>query len=137
MIGGEDMILLLTTIAGGTMGGALVGLIQFLIQRKDEKDGKYADILSAISKLSTEVQDIRHDNRERDAVLARTHILRFNDELYNNIHHTREYFDQTLDDIKTYEKFCEENPEFANGRTEQAAKYIRDEYERLYKERKL
>ena len=131
------MILLLTTIAGGTMGGALVGLIQFLIQRHDEKDGKYADILSAISKLSTEVRDIRHDQRERDAVLARTHILRFNDELYNNVHHTREYFDQTLDDIKTYEKFCEDNPEFANGRTEQASKYIRDEYERLYKERKL
>lgn len=131
------MILLLTTIAGGTMGGALVGLIQFLIQRKDEKDGKYAGITDAITKLTAEVQDIRHDQRERDAVLARTHILRFNDELYNGIHHTREYFDQTIDDIKTYEKFCEENPEFANGRTEQASVFIRDEYERLYKERKL
>lgn len=131
------MILLLTTIAGGTMGGALVGLIQFLIQRKDEKDGKYAGILDAITKLTAEVQDIRHDQRERDAVLARTHILRFNDELYNGIHHSREYFDQTIDDIKTYEKFCEQNPEFANGRTEQAAFFVRDEYERLYKERKL
>lgn len=137
MIGGDDMILLLTTIAGGTMGGALVGLIQFLIQRKDEKDGKYADILDAITKLTAEVQDIRHDQRERDAVLARTHILRFNDELYNGIHHSREYFDQTIDDIKTYEKFCEDNPEFANGRTEQAAVFVRDEYKRLYKERKL
>lgn len=134
---GEDMILLLTTIAGGTMGGALVGLIQFLIQRKDEKDGKYAGILNAITKLTAEVQDIRHDQRERDAVLARTHILRFNDELYNNIHHTREYFDQTIDDIKTYNKFCEENPEFANGRTEQAAEFIRNEYERIYRERKF
>lgn len=131
------MILLLTTIAGGTMGGALVGLIQFLIQRKDEKDGKYAGILDAITKLTAEVQDIRHDQRERDAVLARTHILRFNDELYNGIHHSREYFDQTIDDIKTYEKFCEESPEFANGRTEQAAAFVRAEYERLYKERKL
>lgn len=131
------MILLLTTIAGGTMGGALVGLIQFLIQRKDEKDGKYAGITDAITKLTEEVQDIRHDQRERDAVLARTHILRFNDELYNGIHHTREYFDQTIDDIKTYENFCEENPEFANGRTEQASVFIRDEYERLYKERNL
>ena len=131
------MILLLTTIAGGTMGGALVGLVQFLIQRKDEKDGKYAGILDAITKLTAEVQDIRHDQRERDAVLARTHILRFNDELYNGIHHTREYFDQTIDDIKNYEKFCEENPEFANGRTEQAARFIMDAYERLYKERKL
>lgn len=131
------MILLLTTIAGGTMGGALVGLIQFLIQRHDEKDGRYADILQAISKLSTEVQDIRHDQMERDAVLARTHILRFNDELYNGVHHTREYFDQTLDDIKTYNKFCAENKEFANGRTEQAAQFIKDEYERLYKEHKL
>lgn len=131
------MILLLTTIAGGAMGGALIGLIQFLIQRKDEKDGKYAGILDAITKMTAEVQDIRHDQRERDAVLARTHILRFNDELYNGLHHTREYFDQIIDDIKIYEKFCEENPEFTNGRTEQAARLIRDAYEKLYKERKL
>lgn len=131
------MILLLTTIAGGAMGGALIGLIQFLIQRKDEKDGKYAGILDAITKMTAEVQDIRHDQRERDAVLARTHILRFNDELYNGLHHTREYFDQIIDDIKIYEKFCKENPEFTNGRTEQAARFVRNEYERLYKERKL
>lgn len=137
MNGGEDMIMLLTTIAGGAMGGALIGLIQFLIQRKDAKADKHDDVMNAINKLTEEVQDIRHDQRERDAVLARTHILRFNDELYNGIHHTREYFDQTIDDIKTYEKFCEENPEFSNGRTEQASVFIRDEYERLYKERKL
>ena len=131
------MILLLTTIAGGTMGGALVGLIQFLIQRRDEKNGRYKAVLDAIAKLSDEVADIRHDQQQRDAVLARTHILRFNDELYNNVHHTSEYFDQTLDDIKTYEQFCKDNPKFANGRTEQAAQFIRDEYDRLYKERKL
>ena len=130
-------ITLLYTIAGGTMGAALISLLQFLITRHDNKKGKNREILNAITKLSEEVQDIRHDQRERDAVLARTHILRFNDELYNGVHHTREYFDQTIDDIKTYDRFCSENPEFANGRTEQAAQFIRKEYERLYEERKL
>ena len=114
-----------------------MGFVQFLISRKDAKDDKESTILSEIKTLSGKVEQIEKSLDERDAVLARTHILRFKDELYNGIHHSAEYFEQTLDDIQTYDQFCSDHPKFANGRTKAAAEYIRQEYDRLFKEHKL
>ena len=68
---------------------------------------------------------------------ARTRILRFTDELYNNVMHTREYFEQILDDTEYYNKYCDDHPDFRNGRTKNACEYINSEYIRLFKEHKL
>lgn len=127
----------LTTIISVMIGGGILGFVQFLITRKDSKQDKESAILSEIKTLSGRVERIENSLDERDAVLARTHILRFQDELYNNVKHSKEYFEQTLDDIQTYNQFCNDNPKFANGRTKAAAKFIQDEYDRLFKEHKL
>ena len=128
-----------TTIFSVLIGGGILGFIQFLITRKDNRNDKENDILSAIKTLSGRVEKIEASLDERDAVLARTHILRFKDEIYFNgaDSHSMEYYEQTLDDIQTYDRFCAENPRFANGRTKAAAEYIREEYDRLFKEHKL
>ena len=127
----------ITTIISVLIGGGILGFVQFLISRHDNKEDKEDSILSAIKDLSGRVERIENSLDERDAVLARTHILRFKDELYNGIHHSAEYFEQTLDDIQTYDQFCKDHPKFANGRTKAAAEYIREEYDRLFKEHKL
>lgn len=90
-----------------------------------------------LSDIKKEVNSIRDIIEEREAVLARTHILRFNDELLNNVHHTNEYFLQTLDDIRTYDRFCAKKPEFSNGRSIQAAENIKRTYERLFDNHKI
>lgn len=118
-------------------GGSFLAFLQFLITRHDNKKGKQAEILNAISKLSGEVERVKEDADRRDAVQARTNILRFHDELYNQIAHSKEYFEQTLDDIKVYNKFCAGHTDFANGRTEAASKYIQKEYDRLFEEHKF
>ena len=125
------------TLLSILLGGGILTFVQFLINRHDSKNNKEDSILEAINKLSGRVEKIESSLDERDAVLARTHILRFKDELYNGIHHSAEYFEQTLDDIQTYDRFCAENPRFANGRTKAASQYIREEYDRLFKEHKL
>jgi len=127
----------ITTVISVLIGGGILGFVQFLISRHDNKEDKEDSILSAIKDLSERVERIEASLDERDAILARTHILRFKDELYNGIYHSEEYFAQTLDDIETYNQFCKDNPKFANGRTKAAAKYIQDEYDRLYKEHKI
>ena len=127
----------LTTIVSVLIGGGILTFIQFLINRHDSKNDKEDTILSAIKTLSGRVERIEASLDERDAILARTHILRFQDELYNDVKHSKEYFEQTLDDIQTYDRFCADNPKFANGRTKAAAKYIQDEYDRLFKAHKL
>lgn len=127
----------ITTIISVLIGGGILGFVQFLISRKDAKDDKESTILSEIKTLTGKVEQIEKSLDERDAILARTHILRFKDELYNGIKHSAEYFEQTLDDIQTYDQFCSDHPKFANGRTKAAAEYIRQEYDRLFKEHKL
>lgn len=127
----------ITTLLSLLAGGGILTFVQFLISRHDQKAGKKDDVLSAINTLSDRVENIEKSLDERDAVLARTHILRFRDELYNNINHSQEYFEQTLDDIETYNQFCAGHPKFANGRTKAASDYIRSEYDRLFKAHKL
>lgn len=119
------------------VGGGILAFMQFLITRYDQKHDRLKGILDRLGDLDKKVGQIEASLDERDAVLARTHILRFRDELYNNIDHSQEYFEQTLDDIQTYDLFCSDHPKFANGRTKAASDYIRSEYDRLFKAHKL
>ena len=119
------------------VGGGILAFMQFLITRYDQKHDRLKGILDRLGDLDKKVGQIEASLDERDAVLARTHILRFRDELYNNINHSQEYFEQTLDDIETYNQFCADHPKFANGRTKAASDYIRSEYDRLFKAHKL
>lgn len=130
----EMIITIIVTVIGSN---ALWGFAQFWISRKDKKHDKLTAILDAVKDVKADVDIVKEDARKQNAILARTHILRFKDELYNNIKHSSEYFEQTLDDIEVYEKYCTGHPDFANGRTKAATKYIREEYDRLFKEHKL
>lgn len=132
------------SVLGILIGGGLLAFIQFLITRHDNRNDKTKSILDAIKGVRSEVDDIRKeitalkdDANRRDATQARTHILRFRDELQNNMDHSSEYFDQILEDAERYEKFCGNHPDFPNGRTEAAIEYIKTEHQRLLREHKL
>lgn len=119
------------------LGGGILAFIQWAVDKLSLWHNKNDKTVKAIDGLAEKVEELKGTMDERDAVLARTHILRFNDELLNNVEHSNEYFMQTIDDIKTYEKYCEKHPNFSNGRTIQAANNIRRTYERLFDSHKL
>lgn len=110
--------------------GAVFSFVQFMISFGFSRADKSKEIEAKIDKLSNKVD-------ENQAVLARTHILRFSDELRNGIEHSAEYFRQQLDDCDTYDKYCEAHPDFKNSYTMIANKHIKDTFERLTKEGKL
>ena len=95
------------------------------------------DIDRKLDVITAKVDKLERTVDEGDAILARTHILRFNDELYNGIKHSKEYFDQQLEDIDRYDHYCEQHPEFKNSRTVMASDNIRETYNRLLKEHKF
>lgn len=128
---------ILGSIGSVLVGGGILAFIQFLISRHDKKNDKFKEIIDAVNDIKKEVQEIKLDASKSEAVRSRTSILRFQDELYNDIKHSKEYFDQVLDDIDTYEKYCDQHPDFQNGRTKAAAKFIQEERDRLFKEHKL
>ena len=106
----------------------LWGLLQFLISRRD----KTAEKLDKLTELVQEVSD-RVDTTA--ATNARTRILRFDDELINNVHHSREYFQQTLEEIDTYETYCGKHPDYKNSACTLAIEHIRHTYTKLLEER--
>lgn len=115
-------------IAGG---GALLGFIQFLLNRVFAKQDRNDEVIRKIDGLDRKIDGLAERVDENAAVLARTHILRFSDELQNGIRHSNDYFRQQMDDIKTYERYCEGHPDFANGYTQAAARYISRTYDKL------
>lgn len=102
----------------------IFALLTYLIQRHDSKKSGTKKILEDLDALTKKVD-------ENSAVLARTHILRFSDELQNGVTHSQEYFRQQMDDCDTYDKFCEKNPQFKNSYTLLAEQHIKDTYAKL------
>jgi hypothetical protein len=120
-----SIITLIASVVVAIIGSnGLWAFIQYKTDKKDKQAEKMDSIVESISKLSEKI-----DNNQ--AVLARTHILRFDDELMNGIDHSQEYFRQQLDDIDTYEKYCDGHPDFRNSYAVLAIKHIRDTYQQL------
>jgi hypothetical protein len=110
--------------------GAVFSFVQFMITFGFSRADKSREIEQKIDNLSKKVD-------QNQAVLARTHILRFSDEIKNGINHSNEYWRQQLDDCDTYDRFCKENPDFKNSYTEIANRHIKETYKRLTREGKI
>ena len=123
----ETWVAIIAAILGG---GGVFSFVQFFItlgfSRKDKT-----------KELEIKIDQLRETIDENAAILARTHILRFSDELRNGVEHSNEYFRQQLDDCDTYNRYCKTHPEFKNSYTETADQYIKETYNRLVKEGKL
>ena len=116
--------ILLTGAVAIVTASAIWDFIKFLINRKDGENRELKGIKSAIEALSDKVD-------RNQAILARTHILRFDDELINGIDHSKEYFSQQLQDIDTYEAYCKLHPDFKNNYAVIASEHIKKVYAEL------
>ena len=122
------------TFASVLLGGGILTLVQYLINRHDQKAEKKSGIMQAIESLRADVSKIEYKLLEMVAVSARVRIIRFADEMGRDERHSKESWDQVIVDVKTYEDFCNEHPTFPNGKTVETIKYIRSNYaERLEK----
>lgn len=115
------------------VGSKIWDLIASRLARRDAKEDKQDAVLKALEEIRKDVSTLSGKVDENAAVLARTHILRFNDELINNIDHTQEYFRQQLQDIDTYEAYCDAHPGFKNTYAVMAIENIKSTYKRLQK----
>lgn len=118
-----DTVKIILAILGSN---AFFSFLQFLISRRDNKRG----IQQELGRISKKID-------ENAAILARTHILRFSDEIKNGIIHSREYWRQQLDDCDTYDRFCHEHPDFKNSYTETASEHVRETFKELVRDGKL
>lgn len=94
-------------------------------------------IESKIDRIAEKVDTLDAQVKEDKAVQARMRILRFADELYDKKPHSKEYFDEILDEIDRYEKYCNGHPDFKNNKTVMSVKIIKETYARLIDEHRF
>lgn len=98
------------------------------VMDKLEEQGK------ALEAVKDSTEDLYEKLDQKDAEDARNHILRFGDEVKNKVRHSQEYFNQILDDITKYEKYCREHPDFKNERTAATEAIIKEVYQKCIRE---
>lgn len=109
-----------------TIFDKMIGRKRVSLEEIDQKlDGQRKDI----DKLKDSFTRFEGEESEKDAMGARRRILRFNDELLREERHSKEYFDDILEDLKIYDDYVKSHPSYINGRTEMAEKNIRRCYE--------
>lgn len=85
--------------------------------------------IERIDKLVEEFQ-IHLINDEKDKIRqVRQHILRFNDEILLGRRHSKEHFDEILEDIDIYEKYCAAHPDYKNNKAALAINTIKETYD--------
>lgn len=100
--------------------------------------GRFIGKFLGITELKEEIQKMKADMDQNKAIECRVRILRFGDEIrQGSIKHSKESFDQVLDDIANYDKYCADHKDFANGRTVATTKIINEVYHDLVLEHKL
>ena len=67
-------------------------------------------------------------NEERDVKQCRLRVLRFNDEIIQGQKHTREHFNEILDDITEYEHYCDDHPDYENSKAVLAIENVKRIY---------
>lgn len=108
---------------------ALWGFIQFLLQRKDNKDDCSKKILDMIQKLDEKIDKLDGELSERGAIACRVRILKFMDEILEGWNHSRDSYTQVLQDITNYTNYCNTHPLFLNHQTEATIEYINNDYQ--------
>ena len=76
-----DMELVIAVIVAVVGSNALWGFIQFLVQRKDNKDECGKKIIEMIEKLDGKIDKLDGELSERSAISCRVRIIKFMDEI--------------------------------------------------------
>ena len=134
---------ILTALCSG--GGAIIVILLGLIKVKPleisvwswlfRKIGKAfnGETLDRINAMESKLNAHLEAEEKERAITSRQRILRFADEMYTNTYHSREHFEEILEQVDAYNNYCQAHPTFQNGRTVTASKIIKEQYEECMK----
>ena len=123
---------------------AIIGqIIVHKMQRKDtltdsaaDNDKKILEKLQSIGEemgeLREAIEDCQEQLKEERVIQARIRILRFADEILLGRKHTKDHFDQVMDDITRYEFYCANHPDFPNNITIASTEIIKQNFKESF-----
>ena len=89
---------------------------------------QFNDVQKEIKSVRDEVDKLKKDEELERVRQARQCILRFNDEILFNKRHSKEHFDEILDNIDVYEEYCATHEDYENNKAVLAITTIREVY---------
>ncbi|MBR2677139.1 MAG: hypothetical protein IKE28_09540 [Solobacterium sp.] len=121
--------------------GGIISIIVAIVgsggfwQYLSSKSSKVLQI--TVENVKADLKRLKEEEEQKEIQNARRRILRFNDELLNNVDHSKEYFDDVIDDATRYKNYCLEHPGFQNGKAVMAIKNIERVYQMCMEEHKF
>ena len=109
-------------------GGSVLLIALTLVQVAHIRINPWSAIARAIGKALN--ADLNEKMEANEAKTARYRILRFDDEIRHKIRHSKEHFDQIIEDVDTYERYCQDHPRFPNGKAVSATDNVKRTYEK-------
>ena len=121
---------------------ALIGIIPTIIVNRKKTQSSIEQmqeqVTTDLKATKKEVADLQEgfnqhlaDEEEHRAKQSRYRSLRFYDELCEGRLHRESHFEDVLDDIDFYERYCETHPQFRNSRGKAAMDYIKETYHKV------
>ena len=109
-------------------GGSVLLIALTLVQVAPIRINPWSAIARAIGKALN--ADLNEKMEANEAKTARYRILRFDDEMRHKMRHSKEHFDQIIEDVDTYERYCQDHPRFPNGKAVSATDNVKRTYEK-------
>lgn len=104
------------------------------IEMRDNLNNSINGLKEKLDEMTRSIDGLKAANSEDIAYTWRYRILRFDDEIRHDEKHTKEHFDQILEDITKYERFCEEHTDFPNNKAVFAIENIKRVYQKCINE---
>lgn len=105
------------------------------IDIRESLNDSIRELSGKIDTVNSSIRELKKENSEDRATNCRYRILRFDDEIRHDEKHTKEHFDQVLEDITEYETYCRTHPDYENSKAELAIKNIKHVYQKCTDER--
>lgn len=87
------------------------------------------EVMEQVKNLSEKVDTIETNAELERVRYSRQRILRFNDEILCGKRHSKEHFDEILDDITVYEHYCNDHKDYENNKAVLAIATIKKTYD--------
>lgn len=92
-------------------------------------NGAIKGLEDKLDSVNDALKELKVENGESKATTYRYRILRFADEIRHGTKHSKEHFDQILEDINEYEIYCGEHKDYKNNKAVLAIENIKRVYQ--------
>ena len=118
---------------------ALVGIIPTVVANRKKTQESITEMRNqivkdvdsakkAVADIETKLDEHLAEEEEHRAKQARYRILRFYDEVCEGQWHSESHYEDVLEDVDFYEKYCLKHPDFKNSRGKIAMEFLKEDY---------